>query len=197
MKRPLARLAAAVTLLLALSLAACPLPQPLPEVARTDGGVVTSLRFRLETVLPSDPIVPVAKTCPDGGVPQFNVSAALEDPDTVERVEARWFVDYRVDAPDARRSDDIPGSGDPADPVRLVPPPASQPFVFAMPAFNPADPTTRVHVLELVVCSVGFTPLGNDPPGTLYPNRTPQLGFEAAQIYRWIFEYVDQNGRCN
>jgi len=190
-KRPLARLAAVVALPLAL--AACPLPQPLPEVARTDGGVVSSLRFRLETVVPSDPIVPVKKDCP-GGVAQFTLSATLEDPDATERVESRWFVDYQPEKPDMRRSEEIPGSGNPADPARFVPPADSQPFVFAMPPFDPADPATRVHVLELVVCSVGFA---QDPPGTAYPNRTPQLGFAAAQVYRWIFEYVDSGGRCS
>jgi hypothetical protein len=193
--RRLTLLAAAAALPIAL--AACPLPQPLAGVARTDGGVVTSLRIRLETVLPSDPIVPVAKTCPDGGPPQFDVSAAIEDPDTIERVEARWFVDYRQDRPDIRRADDVPGSGDPANPVRLLPSAGSQPFLFTMPAFDPADPASRVHVLEVVVCSVGFNPIGQDPPGTLYLNRTPQLGFEAAQVYRWVFEYVDAGGRCN
>jgi hypothetical protein len=176
----------------ALALAACPLPQPVTEVSRVDGGTVTSLRFRLEAVSPSDPIVPVAKDCPSGA--RFTLSAPLDDPDTAEVVEARWFLDYHPQTSDLPfRDDDVPSPGDPNDLTRRdIPAAGTLPVVFEMPALSQGT----MHVVELVACSFGFNHVGQDPAGTVYPNRTPLEGFGVAQTYRWVFQYVDAGGRC-
>jgi hypothetical protein len=181
---------------LAAAAAGCPLPQPVPEIARTDGGSGSALRIRLETVQPSDPVILVSPSC-DGG-PRFTLSATVEDGDTTERVEARWFLDYdRVPRP--VRQDEAASSSDPNDPARPLPPAGAPAVVLGSQAFPfpPFDPSDRVHVVELVVCSIGFPPIGQDPPGTNHLYRTPLLGEQAAQVYRWVFRYVDDGGRCN
>jgi hypothetical protein len=181
----------AAALTAALLVSACPLPQPVPEVSRVDGGVVTSLRFRLESVTPPDPVVPVAKNC--ASAPAFQLSAPLDDPDTAEIVEARWFIDYDPAVARVERDDIVPSAADPNDTLRRdVPPAGTNPFVFTMP---PLDQGTT-HVVELIACSGGFNRVGQDPPGTPFPNRTPPAGFGVAQVYRWIFDYVDTGGRC-
>ena len=197
MARRLLLAAGAAALGAALVLGGCPLPQPLPEYASVDGGTLTSLRFRLETIQPSDPVVYVAKDCPDGA--RFRVSLSLDDPDPLERVEARWFVNYRAGTSTQLpiRMDDVPPADDPNDPSRRDIPALGVPaFTFEVPRFDPASPGRPPDVLELVACSVGFVPYGQDPPGTPYPYRTPQLGYPTAQVYRWVFQYVDAGGRC-
>jgi hypothetical protein len=45
-----------------------------------------------------------------------------------------------------------------------------------------------------VVVSNGFHTIGQDPPGALQPNRTPQSGYET-QVFRWTVVY-EPGGRC-
>jgi hypothetical protein len=58
------------------------------------------------------------------------------------------------------------------------------------PSRFPAGPP---HVVEVVV-SNGFFPIGQDPPGALQPNRTPQSGYET-QVFRWTVVY-EPGGPC-
>jgi hypothetical protein len=172
---------AAATLLAAAGLAACPLPQPLPEVSRVDGGTITPPRILVSSVRPPESVILVSTTCP--APPQFELQAAIEDLDTTEQVEARWFVDY--DAPSnvglIRAPDLIPGTDDPSLTTRAVPS-----FLYS------PDPTATVHVVEVVV-SNGFAP--NASVAVPLPNRMPAEGFET-QLYRWVFRFVDGAGRC-
>ena len=180
-------LAAAV---LAAALAACPLPQPLPEVSRSDGGSVSTPLILPETAVPSDSVVFVSRDCvPD---PQFSVSATVEDANTTESVEARWFVDYGIGS-GAGDNTGVQGeelqvlpSADPSDPLRSL-----TPFVFTPYFFGKTAP---LHVVEVAV-SNGFLPI-NDP--TPPRNRSASLPFET-QSFRWVFQYVDTGdprGRC-
>ncbi len=188
---------AVAALAAALVLGGCPLPQPLPTVAATDGGAVTSLRIRLETVRPDDPIVFVSRTCA-GGQPRIALTLSLDDPDAAEAVEARWFLDYQPSATLPFRSDDVPSPQDPNDPTRRdLPALGAPPIVTGDPAAGTwLDPAVQRHVVELVVAGGGFAhPVGQDTAAT-YPNRTPQGGYGAAQVYRWVFQWVDDGGRC-
>jgi hypothetical protein len=165
----------------ALALAACPLPQPLAEVARVNGGTVAPPRILLDSVQPPDPRVLVGTACPPGS--SFTLSATVDDANTTEAVEARWFVDY-----DAHSNSGVQAGSDvqplePNDTIRPV-----SPYVYLLPAY---DGTTPLHIVELVV-SNGFLPTG-DPAAPL-PNRSPADGFET-QVYRWVLEY-DAAGRC-
>jgi len=175
-------LALATACAAALALAACPLPQPLAEVARVNGGTVAPPRILLDSVQPPDPRVLVGTACPSGS--SFTLSATVDDANTTEVVEARWFVDY-----DAQSNSGVAGLDPQVEPVQpddtLRP---VTPFVYVLPAFEAAAP---VHVVELVV-SNGFRPIG-DPAAPL-PNRSPLDGFET-EVYRWVFEFSD-TGRC-
>ena len=166
-----------------LTLAACPLPQPLAEVARSGGSGTTPPTIVSDSVRPPDPRVPLGKACT---APSFTLSATVEDANTTEAVEARWFVDY----------DAVTNSGvaaldaqvqplEPNDTLRPV-----TPFVYQPRPFQ-ADPTVPLHVVELVV-SNGFRPIGD--PAAPVPNRSPLDGFDT-QVYRWVFEF-DDAGRC-
>ena len=109
------RAALLVAAALPLALAACPLPQPLAEVARTaDGGAVSTPIILPETALPAETTVLVSPDCIPA--PQFVLSATVEDLDTDESVDARWFVDWQPDKPGLLEDDPVPASGDPSDP---------------------------------------------------------------------------------
>ncbi|MFL5271863.1 MAG: hypothetical protein ACJ79E_07350, partial [Anaeromyxobacteraceae bacterium] len=148
---PLA-LAAAI----ALGLAACPLPQPVPDVARTvDGGAITTPIILPDSAVPGDVTVFVRTDCAAPG-PAFALSATVEDVDTSEGVDARWFVDYRPEIPAGFvGTTGVPASGDPNDPLRPVAPFTFRPYNF--------DGAVRAgtHVVDLVV-SNNF--LGLDDP---------------------------------
>jgi hypothetical protein len=191
--------------LAALALAGCPLPQPLPDYPK---GTITPPRIVMDAIkvdgeaADAHPMVLVPAGCPAGHTPSYSLSATLVDANTLEQVEARWFVDY------------VPGY--PADTVRPLPrppspylvPPSSTAtdlsrtvpsFIFAPYDFQPLGALGGslsnvsagvVHVVELVV-SNGFDPAGN-PPGAAAdpPFRGPAPGFET-QVYRWTFVNVD------
>jgi hypothetical protein len=176
----------AFTAAVGLALAACPLPQPVPDVARTvDGGVVTIPIILPESAVPADTTVYVKKDCAGGA--QFTLGATVEDPDTIETVEARWFVDYLPNNPGYRgNSFPVSATGDPNDPLRPIPP-------LALP-FDAAD-TATFHVVDVVV-SNNFLSL-NDTTAPFQRAAPPP--FET-QVYRWVFQYVDTTdarGRCN
>jgi hypothetical protein len=175
-----ALLAAAAALPLALG--ACPLPQPLAEVARTaDGGSVSTPIILPETAVPAGGVVLVSPTC--ATAPVFSVGATVEDLDTDESVQARWFVDYPTSSGIFQFSD-VPAAADSNDPNRPIPPFGFSPYTFGAP------PAAALHVVEVVI-SNGFLQLGDPTPPL---NRAAAPPF-VTQVYRWVFQY-DAQGRC-
>lgn len=176
-------LALAASALAAALLAGCPLPQPLAEVARVDGGVISPPRIVTESAVPSDTIVFVSQGCTAA---VFSLGAEVEDVNTLEAVEARWFVDYQPAVPQIPLSQPVPAADDPANPIRAV-----EAYPFDAIAWGSGVP---LHVVELVV-SNAFKPI---TPTDARQNHSAQDGFETA-IYRWVFQYVgagDARGRC-
>ncbi len=169
--------------LLALLGAGCPLPQPLTEVANTGQANTTPPRIVTESVVPSQTVVSVARSCPSPAT--FALKATIHDDNTLEQVDARWFVDYAPDPYNARpyHSDVLPAPEDGTSVLRAVPPLS---LVFPVPD------AALGHVVELVV-SNGFYAL--DDPAAPLPNRSAQPGYET-QVFRWVFEYVDSGGAC-
>ena len=179
MRRPRALALLAASLGAALS--GCPLPQPLAEVSRADGGSVTTPIILPETAVPPDAIVFVALGCPAPGA-RFALSATVEDVDTTEVVEARWFVDYDPLSGFASKPQftepAVPAPADPADPSRQLTPFAFEPYRYGT--------LVPLHVVEVVV-SNGFLPAGD---ATSPPNRAAIPGF-ITQAFRWVFQFVD------
>jgi hypothetical protein len=170
---------------LAASLSACPLPQPLAEVARTDGGVSTPVILP-ETAAPAETTVLVKPDC----VPpaQFTLSATVQDFDTDEAVEARWFLNWRPDSAGLIADEFVPASLDANDPLRPIPPIAFQPTAFGAP------PAVALHVVEVVV-SNGFLGIDN---GTQPFQRAATPPFQT-HSFLWVFRYADPSdpaGRC-
>jgi hypothetical protein len=170
---------------LALALAACPLPQPVPDVARTvDGGAITTPIILPDSAVPAGTTVYVSRGCP--GAPAFSLTATVEDVDTTETVEARWFFDYRPDATGLiNQSFPISATGDPNDPLRPITPVALR--------FDATEAAT-MHVVEVVV-SNNFLPTSDF---TQPFQRAAPAPFQT-QLYRWVFQYVDATdprGRC-
>ena len=194
---PARRLALAA---LGLLLAGCPIPQTLPEYPST--GTIAPPRILSDQVLPPDTILRVAPDC--ATAPAFSLYVTLVDENTLETVEARWFVDY---APG--RSTEvyygspllIPGPADEITTTRpVVPansPPGTPSFVFQPYGFD--DQAFRdgggLHVVELVV-SQAFD-ARPDQSSLARPYRTPATQFET-QVYRWIFHYqpAAEGGTC-
>jgi hypothetical protein len=185
-----------LALVAALALAGCPLPQPLPESMAVDGGTVTPPRIVADSASPKDTVVPVgttAATAPAGNNPNcpppdgtdFAISAQIEDDNTDETVDARWFVDYQTTPGDSYPAmiSSIPAPT-PASSAREVPP-----YHFK---FEKYAGTT--HVVELVV-SNGFYPLDEEPADIPLPHRSPRPGYET-QVYRWVFQTAAQGWRC-
>ena len=164
---------------IAVVLAGCPLPQPLPAI---EGDVsVTPPRFVTESVFPAEGVVRVGLDCPQDAFVPFG--GTIADADLDEAVEARWFVDYGAGAAGVFQNDFPLAPPDGTDSRR----------VLSEFRFFPSRFTATPHVIEVVV-SNGFYPIGQDPVGTLQPNRTAQLGFET-QMFRWIVAY-EPGGRC-
>ncbi len=167
---------------LLLGVGGCPLPQPLPEVARTpDGGSASTPIVLPDSATPPGPVSFLARDCPNGA--QVTLGATVEDLDTSEAVEARWFANYASVSGATGLLDvvTVPASADPSDPLRIVPP-----LVFVPYHAGGAAPRA-VDVVDLVV-SNGFLPLG-DPTAPL--QRAAPAGF-VTQAYRWVFQYVDR-----
>ena len=167
---------------LLLGVGGCPLPQPLPDVARTpDGGSVSTPIILPDTAAPPGAISYLARDCPNGV--QVTLGATVEDLDTSEAVEARWFANYASVRGSTGLLNDVnvPASADPSNPLRIVPP-----FVFV--AYLSGGAASRsVDVVDLVV-SNSFLPLGDPTPPV---QRAATAGF-VTQAYRWVFQYVEQ-----
>ena len=176
----LAVAAAALAAAAAALVAGCPLPQPLAEVARVDGGTVAPPRIVAESAVPPDTTILVSRSC---ATAVFSLGAEVEDVNTTEAVEARWFVDYSPDVVQIPFVETVPASADSSNPIRTVPP-------YAFDALK-AGTAAPLHVVELVV-SNAFQPISTTSPAQ---NRTAQPGYETA-VYRWVFQYVDTGGRC-
>jgi hypothetical protein len=196
MIHPLPRLTLLLALLLGLLLAGCPLPQAVPSYPTT--GKIAPPRIQADAASPAETIIDVSPSCP-GGDPAFTLAASLVDENTLEAVEARWFVDYQPSS-QARRT--IYGGPEiinaPSDGITTVR--SIAPFTFHPSGFDPSEPAGAdqafrdaggLHVVELVV-SNGFEPVSNT--GVALPNRTPQHNFET-QVFRWAFHYAP-GGLC-
>jgi hypothetical protein len=183
-RRTAARAAASLVALVALS--GCPLPQPVAEVARVDGGTVTPPRIALASVVPADTVIQVSLDCDPA--PLFVLSADIIDDNVLENVDARWFVNYTPDTNGSRplSREVLPAPGDANSTTRAL-----TPLSFAPLDFGAAART--VHVVELVV-SNGFFP--ENTPELAQPNRSTQPGFEA-QVFRWVFQIVAEGGQCS
>ncbi len=201
---------------IAVGLVGCPLPQPLPNYP---AGTVTPPRILADAIQGNAEVVRfVPAAC--AIEPKVELTATINDTNTLETVEARWFVNYdRRDQSyyQIYQRDPIPPNADTLNLIRIVPPNDAQgnpkPFtwgVYHMPP--PYDGTAQsgtlwnaagiVRVVELVV-SNGFDPSAVGNADSDLPNRaTTTSGTEKfeTQVYRWVFvtvpENVDASGAC-
>jgi hypothetical protein len=202
---------AAIAAALAVGLAGCPIPQPLPDYP---AGTVTPPRILMDKIVTAtdwnpnlstdgNPIIFVPANCTTAQV--YRLSAYVNDPITFETVDSRWFVNYDPRSSDTRmwaREDPVPPNSDSTDLNRAVPPasaplgPSFEFFPYDHSAAPGAPPATGVtgpggttwypdpgilRVVELVV-SNGF----DATPTATPPNRATLPSFET-QIYRWVF----------
>jgi hypothetical protein len=183
--RAVATLVGAVSLLV---LAGCPLPQALPEYS---AGSITPPRIVVDELLGDDGVVFVPEGCPTA--PSYVLSAHVVDTNTIEAIEARWFVNYdfretRYNVAWQPRT--IQPNADTTNLTRAIPPFTFEPYQHPPPFGVPYSGGTRydadgiLHVVELVV-SNGFDPAFDN---TIAPraNRSPKPGFET-QFHRWVF----------
>lgn len=186
-------------------LAGCPLPQPLPDY--TTGSITPPRILADEQMAPLNSSFDGAVTfVPSNCVtvaPSYLLSARIVDTNTVESVEARWFVNYDFrDAPwnEIQNPNSQPiivgPNADSTNLVRSLPPfpfyPYSKPPPYGTTPKLDGPPWPQpgvVRVVEMVV-SNGFDPtvVGTTPGG----NRSPKPGFET-QVYRWVFLTVPES----
>lgn len=190
--RPPPRRRATAPALSALALSAllsgCPLPQALPEFPST--GAITPPRIVSETATPLDTIIEVAPNCLTS--PTFTLSASLVYENTIDNVEARWFVDYlpgnlQREAP--RRPPEVIQPVDDLTTVRAVTPWDFRPYDFDANGQASRD-EGDLHVVELVVSNRFQAGAGTGPR----PYRSTEANF-ATQVQRWVFHYVP-GGSC-
>lgn len=193
MRRALAALAGA------LLLAGCPIPQAVPDYPP---GSITPPRILVDQLNDNGTTVHfVPAGCPTTAEPSVRLSARVLDTNTIETIEARWFVNYdsRYDYYPTQPPDLVSADPDPMVLTREIPE-----FVFHPYQFQPApgtgsstgpphDAPNLLRVVELVV-SNGFDPAAEAPPYPL-PYRTVRTGFET-QIYRWVFMSVTPDPSC-
>ncbi len=186
---------------IALLLAACPLPQPLPTYP---AGTITPPRILAATTtsgVQSVILVPAKCATP----PSYALDATIFYQESVA-VEARWFVDYRTDVA-SRYAIQNPDRQVPPNPnvtilERPVPSFTFKPYEYPLPTELATDFTSApspsdagvMHVVELVV-SNGFASPPND---SAQPNRTPGTTPDGAsqfeiQAYRWTFVNVPED----
>jgi hypothetical protein len=183
----------AVTLAIAAALVGCPLPQPLPEYST---GAVTPPRIVVDN---SDPeaqikypgtVVPVPAIC--ATPPVFTLDAQIRDSNTIESIEARWFVNYDpLDVVTAHWEDYEKVGPVPSDPtLRDITPWEFRPYSYHHDRFTPGsgDVEGALHIVELVVSNAFYTGAGESLPavGEPLPFRSPANDFEV-QVYRWVF----------
>jgi hypothetical protein len=183
---------------LALLLAGCPIPQSLPEYPST--GKIAPPRLLVDVTTPIETAIEVAPDClvTTGAEPIFTLHTELVDENTLEKVEARWFVDYlpgNQARETPRATEIIEGPADGLTTQRPV-----QDYLFHPYGFDPqgSEQAFRdgggLHVVEVVV-SNGFAPEPDSgQPALPRPWRTPLPQFET-QLYRWVFHYVP-GGSC-
>jgi hypothetical protein len=189
-------IAAAALLLL---LAACPLPQTLPDYAK---GTVTPPRIVMDGMTYSETIIQVPAACaatataPSG--PTYPLDATLIDNDTSEKVTARWFVDYQATS-SARcfyAQQSVIAAPSDTSTERAVPTFTFVPYDFAptLGDHSSYDEAGIIHVVELVVSNQFDT--ASDTASATLPYRTPAyvdgVQFET-QTFRWVFVTVPQS----
>jgi len=181
-------LAAAV---LALALAGCPIPQPLPDYP---AGTVTPPRILTDELLGNGAVTFVPADCPTSAPPSYDLSARVVDTNTIESIAARWFVNYDFRDLNHNRiwyGETIQPNPDTTNLTRVIktfkflPYEAPPPYGTTPPL--PGSPWPQagiVRVVELVV-SNGFDHSLDDTiaPGA---NRAPLPGFET-QYHRWVY----------
>jgi hypothetical protein len=174
----------------ALALAGCPIPQPLPDYP---AGTVTPPRILVDQQLQEwdSAVTLVPANCTT--IAPYQLSASVVDSNTLEGIEARWFVNYdfrNLAFSEVQWRDAISPNSDPNNLTRPVPAFLFDPYRYPPPLGTPslAGPPYKqpgvLRVVELVV-SNGFDPSNANTiaPGA---NRTPRPGFET-QYHRWVF----------
>jgi hypothetical protein len=178
----------------ALLLAGCPIPQPLPDYPP---GTITPPRIVVDNSLSQisspDSVVRVPANCSQP--PTYPLDAQIRDANTIEPIEARWFVNYDASTQPGftwEQREEVTLT-DPNDPtLRDLTPYTFPPYDYLSVAGNVAGSAEgALHIVELVV-SNGFHVAGADEP---LPNRSPAPGFEI-QLYRWVFLNVLEPGGC-
>jgi hypothetical protein len=174
---------------LALALAGCPIPQPLPDYP---AGAVTPPRILVDDLLGDGAVTFIPAGC--STAPSYSLSAQVVDTNTIESIEARWFVNYDFRGTSWNRiwqPSTILPNGDTTNLTRPVPPFDFEPYQAPPPygttpslAGPPWDQEGVVRVVELVV-SNGFDP-GLDDTIAPAANRAPKKDFET-QYHRWVF----------
>ncbi|MFT3916105.1 MAG: hypothetical protein QM704_19060 [Anaeromyxobacteraceae bacterium] len=191
---------AAPLALLTLGLAACPLPQPLPDYSV--GQTVTPPRIVVDDtvhkVTPYEAVVEVPAGC-TGKKPTYDLQVYLRDSNTTETIVGRWFVNYTGVAlsPSVviQQADDIP-----APPTNATEPDLRQSNVFVFSPYDRAPygatgagdsrSVGALNVVEYVVSNGFDTNNGNADVDR--PNRRPAEATKTTpafevQVYRWVF----------
>ncbi len=177
--------------LLALALAGCPIPQPLPDYP---AGTITPPRILQASLWPSgdEPVIRVGAGCVDP--PAFTLEAQISDTISIEQVVARWFVNY---APfdgfwSPVEQATLSPNEDPTVLTRPVPPYVFRPFSHRPPlgtgTFDnqPFNEPGTVRVVDLVVSNSFHEPGDEAVP----PFRGAAANFET-QLHRWTFLIVN------
>jgi hypothetical protein len=184
------RRAALLLAAVALGLAGCPIPQPLPDYP---AGTVTPPRIEMDEQLQSwdSAVTLVPASCTT--LAPYVLTAHVVDPTTFESIEARWFVNYDfrdLVLSDIQQTSVIPPNADTTNLTRVVPQFLFDPYRYPPPYGTPpltGPPYKQPSVLRVVelVVSNGFDPalVNTIAPGA---NRTPKPGF-ATQYHRWVF----------
>jgi hypothetical protein len=163
------------------------LPQPLPDYP--EGEPITPPRIVVDEMERPETVVRVPAGCLPAQEPVYPLNATLIDTNTLEAVQARWFVNYdpaNSDRRTPRQENGIAGSDETPPVIRRSVPTFS---------FHPYDPPPvpgtgngsgaivgAMHVVELVVSNGFHAP----PEAAPLPYRSPAAGFET-QLYRWTF----------
>ena len=188
------RHAALLLATVALGLAGCPIPQPLPDYP---AGTVTPPRILQDQLLEDGALTLVPANCTT--LAPYVLSARVVHSNNIDAIEARWFVNYDfrdLVLSDIQQRDVISPNSDPSNLERVVPPFLFDPYRYGPPyGVTPQTPRPYkypglLNVVELVV-SNGFDPsnVNTIAPGA---NRTPQAGPPgqpqfATQYHRWVF----------
>ncbi len=189
---------------LSLALAGCPIPQPLPDYP---AGTVTPPRILADEIVGAtdgNPMIFVPAGCATTE-PSYPLAASVSDTNTIESIEARWFVNYdpryQPNFTIIQRSTILPNANT-SDLTRPVPTYTFLPYQFGPSPGAPSvghnapfpDPGI-LRVVELVV-SNGFDPTSITTASEL-PNRKPKSTFET-QVFRWVFLSVPESAgvRC-